>query len=163
MVAPLPVCIINAYIAGKSLTRSGFQRSGAALTKQELYLSMTQVFDPFNLIILAVAVIIFFRLRSVLGTRTGNEKPFDPFGGQNEAGTADDARSGNDNVVPLPGRGKPAPADTMASDLDDDDDETASRSGTDLLSRARQSHKELRSFTSRIRHSCRRNFWQALA
>jgi predicted lipid-binding transport protein (Tim44 family) len=123
MVAPLPVCIINAYIAGKSLTRSGFQRSGAALTKQELYLSMTQVFDPFNLIILAVAVIIFFRLRSVLGTRTGNEKPFDPFGGQNEDNTADDARSGNDNVVPLPGRGKPAPADTMASDLDDDDED----------------------------------------
>jgi predicted lipid-binding transport protein (Tim44 family) len=75
---------------------------------------MTQVFDPFNIIILAVAVIIFFRLRSVLGTRTGNEKPFDPFAGQSEDNTADETRSGNDNVVPLPGRGKPVPADVAA-------------------------------------------------
>ncbi len=81
---------------------------------------MNQVFDPFNIIILAVAVIIFFRLRAVLGTRTGNEKPFDPFAGEN-----DDAQSSSDNVVPLPGRNKPttiSPPDSAPEDDEDDDD-----------------------------------------
>lgn len=77
---------------------------------------MNQVFDPFNIIILAVAVIIFFRLRSVLGTRTGSEKPFDPF-----AGEADDTETSSDNVVPLPGRNKPAAINPP--DADDDDEE----------------------------------------
>jgi predicted lipid-binding transport protein (Tim44 family) len=41
---------------------------------------MDTVFDPLNLLILAIAVVIFFRLRSVLGRRTGNERPpFDPY------------------------------------------------------------------------------------
>lgn len=126
MVAPLPVYIINAYIAGESLTRIAAQMTGAVSTRQEFRLSMTQVFDPFNIIILAVAVIIFFRLRSVLGTRTGNEKPFDPFAGKSEENSKE-TRSGNDNVVPLPGRGKPAPADVVARDLDDDDDDDEDR------------------------------------
>ena len=81
---------------------------------------MNQVLDPFNIIILAVAVIIFFRLRSVLGTRTGNEKPFDPFAG----GSNDTEASSQDNVVPLPGRNKPAsiePPDTDIDDADEDD------------------------------------------
>ncbi len=81
---------------------------------------MNQVFDPFNIIILAVAVIIFFRLRAVLGTRTGNEKPFDPF-----AGEKDEAQSSSDNVVPLPGRNKPtsiSPPDTGPDDDEDEDD-----------------------------------------
>ncbi len=80
---------------------------------------MNQVFDPFNIIILAVAVIIFFRLRSVLGTRTGNEKPFDPFA----AGNDDAETSSQDNVVPLPGRNKPATINPPDADLDDDDDD----------------------------------------
>ena len=36
---------------------------------------MNQAFDPLNLLILAVAVVIFLRLRSVLGKRTGSERP----------------------------------------------------------------------------------------
>jgi predicted lipid-binding transport protein (Tim44 family) len=36
---------------------------------------MNHVFDPLNLLILAVAVVIFFKLRSMLGRRTGNERP----------------------------------------------------------------------------------------
>lgn len=37
-------------------------------------------FDPLNILLLAVALVVFWRLRSVLGTRTGTEKPpFDPF------------------------------------------------------------------------------------
>jgi predicted lipid-binding transport protein (Tim44 family) len=38
------------------------------------------MFDPLNLILLAVALIVFWRLRSVLGERTGNERPpIDPY------------------------------------------------------------------------------------
>ena len=38
-------------------------------------------FDPLNVLLLAVALVVFWRLRSVLGTRTGTEKPpFDLFG-----------------------------------------------------------------------------------
>jgi len=32
-------------------------------------------FDPLNILLLAVALVVIWRLRSVLGTRTGNEKP----------------------------------------------------------------------------------------
>ena len=42
---------------------------------------MNEALDPLNLLILAIAVVIFLRLRSVLGRRTGHErKPFDSFG-----------------------------------------------------------------------------------
>ena len=38
-------------------------------------------FDPLNVLLIAVALVVFWRLRSVLGTRTGAEKPpFDLFG-----------------------------------------------------------------------------------
>ena len=37
-------------------------------------------FDPLNLLLLAVALVVFWRLRSVLGTKTGAERPpLDPF------------------------------------------------------------------------------------
>lgn len=61
---------------------------------------MNEALDPLNLLILAIAVVIFLRLRSVLGRRTGHErKPFDAFGVPQDQ----DAKSSNDNVVPLPG------------------------------------------------------------
>src|SRR4029450_3419929 len=59
------------------------------------------VFDIYTIIFLALAVFIFLRLRSVLGQRTGRERPpYDPY-------SARDAVRGatNDNVVRLPGRG----------------------------------------------------------
>jgi len=44
-------------------------------------------FDPLNILLLAVALVVFWRLRSVLGTRTGTEKPpIDLFGGGQDAG-----------------------------------------------------------------------------
>ena len=47
-------------------------------------------FDPLNILLLAVALVVFWRLRSVLGTRTGAEKPpFDIFG--SKRGGAQDA------------------------------------------------------------------------
>lgn len=36
---------------------------------------MSSIFDPLNLILLAIALIVLWRLRSVLGTRTGTERP----------------------------------------------------------------------------------------
>lgn len=59
-------------------------------------------FDPFNLLLLAIAVIVFWRLRSVLGSRTGNERPpFDPLGSRSaKTGTAPEAANGN--VLRLP-------------------------------------------------------------
>ena len=60
---------------------------------------MRDVFDIYTIIFLALAVFIFFRLRSVLGQRTGRERPpIDP-------NSARDVRTApNDNVVALPGR-----------------------------------------------------------
>ena len=54
--------------------------------------------DIYTIIFLALAVFIFARLRSVLGQRTGNERPpYDPF--KRDAGKPATA----DNVVQLPG------------------------------------------------------------
>ena len=61
---------------------------------------MRDVFDIYTIIFLALAVFIFLRLRSVLGQRTGRERPpFDPYS------TRDAVRTpSNENVVTLPGR-----------------------------------------------------------
>lgn len=60
---------------------------------------MSDSIDIYTIIILALAVFIFIRLRSVLGTRTGNERrPQDPLvGGPQSAPAAD-------KVVPMPQR-----------------------------------------------------------
>jgi predicted lipid-binding transport protein (Tim44 family) len=71
--------------------------------------SMRDLFDIYTIIFLALAVFIFLRLRSVLGQRTGRERPpYDPYSAREAART-----STNDNVVSLPPRaaepgGKPA-------------------------------------------------------
>jgi predicted lipid-binding transport protein (Tim44 family) len=59
---------------------------------------LRDVFDIYTIVFLAVAVFIFLRLRSVLGQRTGRERPpYDPF-----SRAAKDAPK--DNVVSLPSR-----------------------------------------------------------
>src|SRR5687768_18240290 len=61
---------------------------------------MRDVFDIYTIIFLALAVFIFLRLRSVLGQRTGRERPpYDPYAGRDAVRT-----STNDNVVTLPPR-----------------------------------------------------------
>src|SRR5947207_3416826 len=69
---------------------------------------MNQAFDPLNLLILAIAVVVFLRLRSVLGKRTGSERPpFDPYAGRPaEARTPAEEAPGN--VVTLPQTKRPA-------------------------------------------------------
>ena len=61
---------------------------------------MPDVFDIYTIIFLALAVFIFLRLRSVLGQRTGRERPpYDPYSAR------DAVRSpANDKVVTLPPR-----------------------------------------------------------
>jgi predicted lipid-binding transport protein (Tim44 family) len=60
---------------------------------------MRDVFDIYTIIFLALAVFIFLRLRSVLGQRTGRERPpYDPYSAR------DSIRPQSDNVVALPGR-----------------------------------------------------------
>ncbi len=66
---------------------------------------MNDIFDVTNIILLGLAIFIFFKLRSVLGRRTGNERPpFDPYSkpAPDKNGQAR-AESPRDNVVPLPG------------------------------------------------------------
>lgn len=61
-------------------------------------------FDLYTIIFLALAVFIFLRLRSVLGQRTGRERPpYDPYQAR------DAARPASEKVVQLPGRIAEAP------------------------------------------------------
>jgi predicted lipid-binding transport protein (Tim44 family) len=58
------------------------------------------VFDIYTIIFLALAVFIFLRLRSVLGQRTGRERPpYDPYSARDSIRPA-----AGDKVVALPGR-----------------------------------------------------------
>src|SRR5579864_5970753 len=73
---------------------------------------MSNVFDIYTIIFLALAVFIFLRLRSVLGQRTGRERPpYDPYSAR------DAVRSpAADKVVTLPPRpaeAAPRPAEAL--------------------------------------------------
>ena len=66
--------------------------------------SMQDVFDIYTIIFLALAVFIFLRLRSVLGQRTGRERPpYDPYAGR------EPVRPATENVVALPALFTPHP------------------------------------------------------
>jgi predicted lipid-binding transport protein (Tim44 family) len=73
---------------------------------------MSGFFDVYSIIFLVIAVVIFMRLGSVLGRRTGNEpSPFDQRVKTPQAGAR------NDNVVALPPRDR-TPAPSAAPDLE---------------------------------------------
>ncbi|HVV79402.1 MAG TPA: Tim44/TimA family putative adaptor protein [Pseudolabrys sp.] len=60
---------------------------------------MHDVFDIYTIIFLALAVFIFLRLRSVLGQRTGRERPpYDPYSAR------DKMRPATEKVISLPNR-----------------------------------------------------------
>ncbi|MGU3574038.1 Tim44/TimA family putative adaptor protein [Brucellaceae bacterium C25G] len=63
-----------------------------------------EFFDFGTIFFLIAAVVIFFQLRNVLGTRTGNEKPpFDPYSSQKPADAMQPKNDDEgDNVVSLP-------------------------------------------------------------
>jgi predicted lipid-binding transport protein (Tim44 family) len=73
------------------------------------------VFDTTTILLLAVAVLIFLKLRSVLGQRTGRERPpYDPY-------SAPDAvrKSAGEKVVPLPQRASEPARPTETAELPD--------------------------------------------
>ncbi len=72
---------------------------------------MNPLFDPITIIFLVVAIVVFLRLRSVLGRRTGNE----PRPGSGFPSPAERSSETNDNVVSLP------PRNNGAHDLAGDD------------------------------------------
>lgn len=60
--------------------------------------------DLFTLLPLAAAVFVFWKLRSVLGTRNGNEQPpFNPYEDDETRKKNQQGSGSNDNVVTLPG------------------------------------------------------------
>ncbi|MBN9334157.1 Tim44/TimA family putative adaptor protein [Devosia sp.] len=73
---------------------------------------MDDFLDLPTLIAIVVAVFVLFRLRSVLGTRTGNERP--PVDRTRSTPVEKKAANGDDTVVPI----RPRPAD--APNLDDE-------------------------------------------
>jgi len=67
---------------------------------------MNGTFDILTLLFLVIAVVIFLRLRSVLGRRTGNERPrYDPYSASDANG-----KTVRDNIVTLPRGAEPARA-----------------------------------------------------
>ncbi|HEY1982624.1 MAG TPA: Tim44/TimA family putative adaptor protein, partial [Xanthobacteraceae bacterium] len=102
---------------------------------------MPEVFDIYTIIFLALAVFIFLRLRSVLGQRTGRERPpYDPYSAR------DVVRSpASDKVVTLPPRAaeastRPAEPAAPAADRWKDVVETgsAAAAGLDAIAAADQ-------------------------
>jgi predicted lipid-binding transport protein (Tim44 family) len=102
---------------------------------------MPEVFDIYTIIFLALAVFIFLRLRSVLGQRTGRERPpYDPYSAR------DVVRSpASDKVVTLPPRTaeastRPAESAAPAADRWKDVVETgsAAAAGLDAIAAADQ-------------------------
>ena len=68
---------------------------------------MPEVFDIYTIIFLALAVFIFLRLRSVLGQRTGRERPpYDPYAARDAVRSP----AGDNKVVTLPTSPPAAPA-----------------------------------------------------
>src|SRR3546814_831764 len=72
-----------------------------------------------NLILLAVAVGVFLKLRSVLGRRTGNERPpFDPYSAGEKTAPGRNPHGDNDKVVQLPKRGPIAVGKDVRGDVE---------------------------------------------
>lgn len=76
-----------------------------------------QNFDILTLVFLGLAVFVIYKLRSVLGTRTGTERPRDLFERRPQGGEAP-AANGASNVVPLPNRREAQPALTPEARLE---------------------------------------------
>jgi len=74
---------------------------------------MRDVFDIYTIIFLALAVFIFLRLRSVLGQRTGRERPpYDPYSAR------EPVRPATEKIVTLPNRTAETPASKPAEPVE---------------------------------------------
>ncbi|HSD93648.1 MAG TPA: Tim44/TimA family putative adaptor protein, partial [Methyloceanibacter sp.] len=79
---------------------------------------MSEAFDIYTILFLVLAVVIFIRLRNVLGRRTGNERPpYDPYSASEAKRPGAEA---NEPVVALPrGRSGRAPVETSGPSMED--------------------------------------------
>jgi predicted lipid-binding transport protein (Tim44 family) len=79
---------------------------------------MSEAFDIYTLLFLVLAVVIFIRLRNVLGRRTGSERPpYDPYSAPEPKRGAPEA---NEPVVALPrGRSGRVPVEASGPSLED--------------------------------------------
>lgn len=83
---------------------------------------MSEAFDLSTLFFLALAVVIFLRLRGVLGRRTGNERPpFDPYAPKDTPTGKPDSAQGDGKVITLPGTPKIPGADAPRDDAEPDE------------------------------------------
>lgn len=65
---------------------------------------MNEPFDLSTIIFALLAIFVVWKLRSVLGSRTGNEKPpFDPFQRSGRGKVSPGPATGDEKVIPLPG------------------------------------------------------------
>lgn len=82
---------------------------------------MNETFDPITLILIVAAIVVFFKLRGVLGQKTGHQEPFDPFDKphQKDEPTRPARREQNDdNVITMP-TGKPRDTQKQQTTSDD--------------------------------------------
>ena len=127
---------MRAYIGGQGFLLTGSRIRTALGTCRPTVRDaerMSDVFDIYTIIFLALAVFIFLRLRSVLGQRTGRERPpYDPYSAR------DAVRSpAGDKVVTLPSRpaeaaGRPAEASQPPAERWKDVVETGSAAAAGL-------------------------------
>jgi len=71
---------------------------------------MNELFDPLNLVLAAIALMVVWRLRSVLGQRTGTERPpIDPYAPPRRTNGSAPAETGSGKVLEFPSsRDEPA-------------------------------------------------------
>lgn len=85
--------------------------SQAAYLRGRQATAKRNVFDIYTIIFLALAVFIFFRLRSVLGQRTGRERPpYDPYSRRDTAKAPVGPEQNADKIINFPDRGVEPPA-----------------------------------------------------
>ena len=64
---------------------------------------MSGLFDPLNLVLAAIALMVIWRLRSVLGQRTGHERPpVDPYAPPRKTNGTKSAEAGNGKILEFP-------------------------------------------------------------
>ena len=77
---------------------------------------MSGLFDPLNLVLAAIALMVIWRLRSVLGQRTGQERPpTDPYASSRKANGNASPDAGNGKILEFPS-GKEDPAKNIDVD-----------------------------------------------
>jgi len=80
---------------------------------------MSETFDIYTLLFLVLAVVIFLRLRNVLGRRTGSKRPpYDPYSAREPQQNGNNA-PGQEKVIPLPSAGRPQNSPRSSRNLED--------------------------------------------